>query len=105
MTETTESEKTSSPSLADKLPLGGLKDAAGNLGKSLVNSALGKVSDRVEGLSGQLDDYTEGKPRSVKSETAVDGRDSPISSSGSRSASRLRLPTTSGRNSSSGPTS
>jgi uncharacterized membrane protein len=72
MTETTESEKTSSPSLADKLPLGGLKDAAGNLGKSLVNSALGKVSDRVEGLSGQLDDYTEGKPRSVKSETAIE---------------------------------
>ncbi|MFD1212394.1 SRPBCC family protein, partial [Arthrobacter sp. GCM10027362] len=68
MTETTEREETSSPSLAEKLPLGGLKDAAGNFGKSLVNSALGKVTDKVEGLSGQLDDYAEGKPRGVKDE-------------------------------------
>ena len=70
-TDTADTEETGSSSLADKLPLGGLKDAAGNFGKSLLNNALGKVSERVEGLSGHLDDYAEGKPRSVKSEAAI----------------------------------
>ncbi|MCG2622764.1 hypothetical protein LVY72_12720 [Arthrobacter sp. I2-34] len=71
MSETAESEKTGSSSSTDKSPLDGLKDAAGSLGKSLLSNALGKVSEKVEGLSGNLEDYAEGKPRSVKSEATV----------------------------------
>jgi uncharacterized membrane protein len=56
-----ENEKTDSGSLTEKLGLGGLKDAAGSFASSLVNNGIGKVSDSVEGLTGKLTDFSEGK--------------------------------------------
>jgi uncharacterized membrane protein len=61
--ETQESapETKGSGSLTDKLGLGGLKDAAGSYAGSLVSNGLSKVTDSVEGLSGKLNDFAEGK--------------------------------------------
>ena len=65
-------DKAKSGSLTGKLGLGGLKEAAGDYASSLVNSGLGKVSDRIEGLSGRLADFSEGKP-SVKDKATQGG--------------------------------
>ena len=56
-----EKEKADAGSLTDTIGLGGLKDAAGSFASSLVNRGIGKVSNSVEGLSGKLSDFSEGK--------------------------------------------
>ncbi|WP_138444981.1 SRPBCC family protein [Sinomonas susongensis] len=67
--------KADSGTLTDKLGLGGLKDAAGSFASSLVNNGIGKVSDRVEGLTGKLSDFTEGKSSgtSIKDKAVSEG--------------------------------
>jgi uncharacterized membrane protein len=66
------SETKESGSLTDKLGLGGLKEAAGSYAGSLLSNGLGKVTDSVEGLSGKLNDFAEGKV-SVKDKAKVGG--------------------------------
>ncbi|GAB3260075.1 SRPBCC family protein [Arthrobacter pigmenti] len=65
-------EDSKSGSVLDKLPLGGLKDKASEYGKSLVNHTLGKASDKVEDVTGQLTDYANGES-SVKGKAAKEG--------------------------------
>lgn len=66
------SETKESGSLTDKLGLGGLKEAAGSYAGSLLSNGIGKVTDSVEGLSGKLNDFAEGKV-SVKDKAKVGG--------------------------------
>ncbi|WP_051441490.1 SRPBCC family protein [Arthrobacter sp. H14] len=47
-------------SLMEQLPLDSLKNSAGEYGKSLVNSTLGKASGKVEGLSSKITDFGSG---------------------------------------------
>ncbi|NUP73917.1 MAG: SRPBCC family protein [Sinomonas sp.] len=55
--------KANSGSLLDKLGLDNLKHAAGDYGMSLVNNGIGKVSDKVEGLTNRFTDIGDGKSR------------------------------------------
>ena len=76
-----EKEKADTGSLTDKVGLGGLKDAAGSFASSLVNRGIGKVSDSVEGLSGRLTDFSEGKSSgpSIKDKATREGIKAKIS--------------------------
>lgn len=65
-------EDSKSDSVLEKLPLGGLKDKATEYGKSLFNHTLGKASDKVEDVTGQLTDYANGES-SVKGKAAKEG--------------------------------
>ncbi|WP_026534525.1 SRPBCC family protein [Arthrobacter sp. H14] len=65
-------DKSTSGSLADKLPLGSLKDTAADYGKSLINSTLGKASGKVEELTGKITDFGE-NGGSLKGQAASGG--------------------------------
>ena len=67
--------KADSGTLTDKIGLGGLKDAAGSFASSLVNNGIGKVSDRVEGITDKLSDFTDGKSSgpSIKDKAVQEG--------------------------------
>ncbi|WP_051442116.1 SRPBCC family protein [Arthrobacter sp. H14] len=53
-------KESKSGSLLETLPLDGLKDQAAEYGKSLINSTLGKASDKVEDLTGKITDFASG---------------------------------------------
>ena len=65
--------KASSNTLAEKLGLDDLKDAASDYGMSLVNSGIGKVSDSIDGLTGKLTDFADGKSSGIKAKAAGEG--------------------------------
>ncbi|GAB3526915.1 SRPBCC family protein [Arthrobacter monumenti] len=65
-------DKSTSGSLADKLPLDSLKDTAASYGKSLISSTLGKASDKVGDLTGKITDFTE-NGGSLKGQAASGG--------------------------------
>jgi uncharacterized membrane protein len=72
--------KGKSASLGDRLGMGDLKSAAGDYASSLVSSSLGKVGDKVDGLTDRLTDFSEGTTSgpSIKQQAVAGGIKSKI---------------------------
>lgn len=63
--------------VASQLPLGRLRDEASGLGQALFQRGMGKASERVESMTGRLNDVAEGKSTKTKTALNVAQGDSP----------------------------